>query len=355
MASGTIPDHDDGWSGFCSLMRKPEIAVVIPVRNEAATIAACIDGILAQSIAVREIVVLDSMSADGTREILHRYPAVRVIDVDPATFNHGTTRNTGVQLARGADYVLFTVGDARAADSRWIERLLAGFENENVAGVCGHQVVPAELQTNPVEWSSPESGPSIVKYRFPDAAAFESLPAREKRIICSWDNVTAMYRRRALLDLPFEPVTYCEDIIWANAAIRRGWALTYVNAAQVYHFHHETPEFLVTRAHVVSRYRLRLFNDLPDRPATARNIAVSIRRLLTLRNMPLGKRIGWLRYNVRNQIALRRAIDDFLAAASAGETKLDALCACDSASLIPSKQGSAQRDPHGAGRSSQSG
>src|SRR5688572_13946551 len=149
-------------------MRQTAIAVVIPVRNEAATIAACIDGILAQTIAVREIIVLDSMSTDGTREILHRYPAVRVIDVDPTGFNHGTTRNMGVQQAEGADYVLFTVGDARAADSRWIERLLAGFETENVVGVCGHQVVPADPHTNPVDWSRPDSAPSVVKYRFAD-------------------------------------------------------------------------------------------------------------------------------------------------------------------------------------------
>jgi len=335
-------------------MRKPEIAVVIPVRNEATTIAACIDGILAQSVVVREIIVLDSMSTDGTREILRRYHAVRVVDVDPASFNHGTTRNRGVQLADGADYVVFTVGDARAADSRWIERLLAGFDDENVAGVCGHQVVSAELHTNPVEWTRPDSAPAVVKYHFADAAAFESLPARVKRIVCSWDNVTAMYRRQALIDLPFEPVTYCEDIVWANAAIRRGWALTYVNAAQVFHFHHETAEFVVTRTHVVSRYRLRLFKDMPDRPATLRNIAVSVRRLLTIRDVPLGKRIEWFRYNVRNQIALRRAIDQFLAASSAGDAQVDALCACDSASLIPSKHSSAPRELSGAGRGSQS-
>jgi rhamnosyltransferase len=328
-------------------MGQPEVVAVIPVRNEATTIAACIDGILSQTVAVREIIVLDSMSTDGTREILGRYPAVRIIDVDPASFNHGTTRNQGVSAAEGADYVLFTVGDARPADSMWIERLLSGFDDDNVAGVCGHQVVPAEGRTNPVEWFNPDSPPAVVKYRFADPAAFDALPPREKRIICSWDNVTAMYRRQSLIDLPFERVPYCEDLVWANSAIRRGSTLTYVNAARVYHFHHESPEFVVSRAHVVCCFRLRLFNDLPDRPSTGRNILVSARCLLTLSTLPLAKRVSWLRYNVRNQLALRRAIEQFLKAASAGSAELDMLCARDAGSLIPSKPGGSQRDSRG--------
>jgi glycosyltransferase involved in cell wall biosynthesis len=46
------------------------ISVVIPVRNEAEKIATCIDGILSQTVAVSEIIVVDSGSTDGTLEIL---------------------------------------------------------------------------------------------------------------------------------------------------------------------------------------------------------------------------------------------------------------------------------------------
>ena len=62
---------------------KPIVSVVLPVRNEAAKIAQCIEGILNQTVAVRDIIVLDSGSTDGTLQVLARYPEVRVIAVEP--------------------------------------------------------------------------------------------------------------------------------------------------------------------------------------------------------------------------------------------------------------------------------
>ena len=47
-------------------MNFPTVSVVMPVKNEALKIKACIEGILAQTVPVNEIIVVDSGSADGT-------------------------------------------------------------------------------------------------------------------------------------------------------------------------------------------------------------------------------------------------------------------------------------------------
>ncbi len=294
------------------------VSVVIPIRNEVNTIEACIQGILRQSIPVLEIIALDSCSSDGTRDILAKYPAVRVIDIDPADFNHGLTRNVGVIAASRADYVLFTVADARPVDDHWIERLLSGFTDGEVSAVCGQQIVEHSPQTNPVEWFRPVSPPQVTRYQFLDAGQFDRLPSGDKASVCGWDNVTAMYRRDALLKMPFQPVTYAEDMVWASEAVRSGCALVYAKAARVYHFHCESPEFTYRRTLIVSSFRFREFGYIPNVPDSLRNVARAVKLLVRERGLTAGERLGWARYNCLYQIAFAKAVREFRKAAMEG-------------------------------------
>src|SRR2546426_188421 len=136
----------------------PVISVVIPVKNGAATLPPCIAGILAQSVRERlEIIIIDSGSTDGSLELANTFP-VRIHRIEPAEFNHGETRNLGVKLAKG-EFIAMTVQDARPTDERWLERMLMHFEDPLVAGVCGQQVVPHDLDKNPLQWFRPYCEP----------------------------------------------------------------------------------------------------------------------------------------------------------------------------------------------------
>jgi dolichol-phosphate mannosyltransferase len=67
--------------------RVGQVSVVIPTLNEAARIAPCLDGISRQTYEVREILVVDSRSQDGTPELVHQAathdPRFRLITDDP--------------------------------------------------------------------------------------------------------------------------------------------------------------------------------------------------------------------------------------------------------------------------------
>ena len=64
---------------FLGIPRRPErrtgpmVSVLIPARNEEATIGACLDGLLDQTYESYEVVVLDDDSSDGTPRILRDY------------------------------------------------------------------------------------------------------------------------------------------------------------------------------------------------------------------------------------------------------------------------------------------
>ncbi len=65
-----------------------KISVIIPVKNGATTLGKCLNAIKQQTIAEDiEVLVLDSMSTDSSREIAESYSA-QIIDISIDAFNH---------------------------------------------------------------------------------------------------------------------------------------------------------------------------------------------------------------------------------------------------------------------------
>ncbi len=82
----------------------PPVSVVIPVRNEAANVAAAIDSVLRQDYpGDLEVVIADGMSSDGTREILEQISAgnTAVRWVDNPTGKTPSGLNIAIEMSRG--------------------------------------------------------------------------------------------------------------------------------------------------------------------------------------------------------------------------------------------------------------
>ncbi len=296
------------------------ISIVIPVRNEAKGIKSCLDSWLNQSVAVNEIVVIDSGSTDGTLEIVRGYSKARLVEIPPSEFNHGTTRNRAMQHVSG-DFTLMTVGDCRAVDDTVLARMQDHFADTNVAGVCGLQIVPHELDKNPIEWFRPQSEPQVKSFSFASPQQFDSQEPERKREAASWDDVVAMYRTSVLRDqIPFREITYGEDPFWAVDALKAGHALVYDPSARVYHYHLENPDVTYKRAITMLCLRKWLFGVRPEiQKMSVRSRLSMIRTLLRTQRLSMSKRLHWYRFNQANQKALRQAIVHFLEAEQGGE------------------------------------
>ena len=97
----------------------PRISVLIPARNEAANIAACLASLQAQTYPNAEILVLDDESTDDTAAIVARLAAadrrVRLLHGAPLPAGWLGKCHACAQLAAAAtgDYLLFTDADTR--------------------------------------------------------------------------------------------------------------------------------------------------------------------------------------------------------------------------------------------------
>ncbi len=302
----------------------PDISVIIPVKNEAAGLAACLQGILDQTVPVREIIVIDSGSTDGTQDIVKSFPKTVLIEIPPSEFNHGATRNLGVSKAKG-ELIVFTVGDARPMASDWIEQLLKGLTSPDIVAVGGAQSAPPEKRTNPVEWFQQRSTPAVTVYRFESPEAFARADPKTRWQATSLDDVTALYRRSVLLEIPFRKIVYGEDVFFALDALNKGYALAFNPAARVFHYHLENYQTILKRTIAVASLRYQMTGYETPPHAFGRAFLRAVALLMRNNKLTWSERFKWIRYNYDLGRAIRDGLIMVRQATAKGGEALQAL------------------------------
>jgi glycosyltransferase involved in cell wall biosynthesis len=102
-----------------------EISVVVPVRNEEDSVRTLIEGLLAQTLRPREIVITDGGSNDATRDIIEEFisAGAPVKLIREAAALPGRGRNIGVRNAKYG-WIAFTDAGNRP-DPEWLANLAA--------------------------------------------------------------------------------------------------------------------------------------------------------------------------------------------------------------------------------------
>jgi rhamnosyltransferase len=220
----------------------PDVSVVIPVRDGGRALQGVLAALARQTL-LHELLVCDSGSRDGSVE-LARDAGARVIEIPPAAFNHGATRNLLVAESSGARVALLSQ-DAEPADERWLERLVSGLElADDVALAYGpYRPRPESSPAVRIELESwfrslaPDGRPVVERL----APGERELPAPEfvgRRGF--FTDANAALRREAWERVPFRDVGCAEDRALAMDMLRAGYAKAYVPEAVVLHSHDYT-------------------------------------------------------------------------------------------------------------------
>jgi rhamnosyltransferase len=221
-----------------------------------------------------ELVALDSGSTDGSREFLQRRADV-FVEVPAGEFDHGLTRNLGIERSSG-DLVVLMAQDALPADTRWLSELTRPFADAAVAGASARQLplpgASAVTRLALARWHAAGSTPRRV--RFESAAQFDALPPLQKLAACIVDDVCSCVRRSAWLHHPFRKAGIAEDLIWAREVLRAGHALAFAAAAAVFHSHERGPLYELKRTLLLHRQLQSVFGvrTLPGPSGTLRAV-----------------------------------------------------------------------------------
>lgn len=215
------------------------IDVIIPTYKPDEGFMELIEKLQGQTIKPNKIILMNTEEKYVKKfleksKILERYDNIEIHHVSETEFDHGKTRDMGVQFSK-ASYFLCMTQDAVPANEYMIEKLLRVLEKENVASVYGKQL--ARANSHVLENFTR-------KFNYPDESRMKSQKDLNelgiKTYFCS--NVCAAYKREVYDKLGgfIKKTIFNEDMIYAAAVIKAGYEIGYVAEAQVIHSHYYT-------------------------------------------------------------------------------------------------------------------
>ncbi len=125
-------------------MAKPKLTIVIPVYNERGTVMTVLEKVKALSVS-KEIIVIDNLSTDGTRELLETVsdPEIRVV-LQSKNLGKGTSVKLGFAMAKG-EWVIIQDADLEYEPTD-ILRLLEHAEKTGEVAVFGSRLLTGNPQ-----------------------------------------------------------------------------------------------------------------------------------------------------------------------------------------------------------------
>jgi O-antigen biosynthesis protein len=200
------------------------VSVVIPVLNGERYLEEILEALAREG--VDETLVIDSGSRDRSVPIA-RSAGVTVLEIPPAEFGHGRTRNLGAERTSG-ELVCFLTQDATPCTG-WLEAYVAAFALASSVGAAYGPHMPR-----------PGTSPMIARELTEFFASFS--PEGRHVVQRNGDpsflsNVNACYTRSCWEEIRFRELAYSEDQAFGRDLFEHGWSKVYHPGAAVLHAH----------------------------------------------------------------------------------------------------------------------
>jgi len=222
--------------------RALKATVVIPTLNGEERLADVLDAVTAQKGPLEfDILCIDSGSIDRTLDIISAHDRVRLHQIEQADFNHGDTRNLGVELA-DSDYVAFLTQDALPRTDTWLFDLVGVLDAvPSAAGAFGRHF--AYPEASPFTKRDLDQHFDMLKRDCPVIATYSAMDRFDERdpkwvgMLRFFSNNNSCISKKAWRRIPFPRISFGEDQTWAWKALKAGYSKIYVDAAGVFHSH----------------------------------------------------------------------------------------------------------------------
>ena len=207
------------------------VGVIIPTHNTARHWQALSASLSGQGVPPDQILIIDSTSSDGTRDLAQQ-SGYRVVCIPKEEFGHGSTRQLACSYLPQVERLVFLTQDAILNDSTAIQVLCSALDDPEVGLAYGRQL------PRPVADAIERHARA---FNYPDVSQVKTFESRKvfgiKAAFCS--NSFAVYRRSALEEVGGFPSTvlFGEDSWVAARMLMAGWKVAYKAEAAVVHSH----------------------------------------------------------------------------------------------------------------------
>lgn len=206
------------------------VSVIIPVHNAAKFLPTLLQRLQEQTL-LHELILIDSESDEATQKVFEE-ENVNIVRIKKSEFNHGSTRNLGLQIAQ-YDIVIFLTQDALPTTPQSLEILVNMLQSRNDIAMAYGRQLPHQETGMFGRFARLTNYPpvSLVKTR-------DMIPKMGIKT-CSCSNSFAAYKRTDLLAVGGFPTGTIlgEDVSVAARFILQGKAIAYCAEAEVHHSH----------------------------------------------------------------------------------------------------------------------
>ena len=226
----------------------PNVSAVVVTWNSRRDIEFCLNSLLAQALALKEIIVIDNASHDETPELIREnFP---MVNLEVREKNEGFAKGNNLGFEKSESDWILTLNPDACIEQDFVELLLKAAEDNPRIGMLGGKLMQVK-ELNPESDETPKSktidstGIEIFKSRRVRDRGMGEIDTgqynKSERVfgICAG---AALYKREMLNDVaisgeifPERFFAYYEDADLAWRASRRGWEAWYIPEAVGWH------------------------------------------------------------------------------------------------------------------------
>ncbi|MCL1825576.1 MAG: glycosyltransferase family 2 protein [Betaproteobacteria bacterium] len=214
-------------------INKLTIGIVIPTYNAGSLWQKVIEALQAQRSDFDKILIIDSGSVDDTITIARR-AGFAVEQIPSSEFNHGATRNLGVQKI-DCDIVVFLTQDAIPV-GKAISLIAKAFDNERIAIAYGRQL--------PHDDATPISQHARLFNYKKERYIYELHDKNKHGIKTAFaSNSFSAYSRKTFIEIGgfCNNIIFAEDMYFTAKALLSGYKVCYAAEATCKHSHNYSP------------------------------------------------------------------------------------------------------------------
>lgn len=215
-------------------MNKVALQVIIPIYHPDEKFIELLNMIKKQTISDIPVLIIDSGSDKRWCKATHGLNW-QLKEIESKDFNHGGTRQMGIDMCPGKEIIVFLTQDAILADEYSIENLVRAFDDIGVGCAYGRQLPHKDANV---------FAAFARLHNYSDKSYVRSYEDRDKYGMKTAfiSNSFAAYRKTAMEKVGGFPsnVILSEDMYVAAKMLMSGWKVSYVAEAKVYHSHNYT-------------------------------------------------------------------------------------------------------------------
>ncbi len=211
------------------------VQIIIPVYHPDEKFNELLIMLKQQTVKDWQLLIIDSGSNKAYMSLLTDIHGAVIHDILPQEFDHGATRQWGIDHNPSADIYIFLTQDAILADENALENLLRAFNEAKVGCTYGRQL----------PHKNANRFASIARiFNYGENGYLRSIEDKDvfgmKTAFIS--NSFAAYRRTAMSEVGGFPINTIlgEDMFVAAKMLLCGWMIAYQADAKVYHSHNYT-------------------------------------------------------------------------------------------------------------------